>query len=138
MSLKSEGLTLRQRIDRLLAQEAVARSTHTAPKASISKETTMNDKPKKPEPLPAVEFDAGKVNQLLDVIEGTKDSPGFLPFNRAAVCGLDDMKPDIEEKLEKRDEEVKKRAAEAEAEKVKKLEEHRKAREEEEKKEKAA
>ena len=101
----------------------------------------MNDKPEKPKPLPAVEFDAEKVNQLLDVIEGTKDSPGFLPFNRAAVCGLDDMKPDIEEQLEARDEEVKKRAAEAEAEKQKKIEEHRKAAKEEElkaQKEKAA
>ena len=117
MSLKDQDLTLQQRTDRLLAQEAAARSTPTAPKANTNEEVIMAEEKEKP--LPKVELDAEKVNELLDVIEKTRDSPGYLDFNRAAQCELDDMKPDIEEQLEARNEEVKKREAEKEQEKLK-------------------
>ena len=79
----------------------------------------MNDKPEKEKPLPKVDFDAEKVDLLLDVIEKTVNTPAYVDFNKAAQCELDDMKPDIEEQLEARAEEVKKREAEKEQKKLK-------------------
>jgi hypothetical protein len=75
------------------ALEAEELFTHAARKAATSKEVAM--------PEVKVDFDAEKVNELLDIVLRTKDTVAWLPINKAATVALAVIAAELEEKATK-------------------------------------